>query len=248
MTKYFLFLVKCIPNNLETSSTVIFYIWQVFSDSGIGSKLAFDVTAYLKKLNGRWVSSVGDGDVDLGRDANGFGVGLDDSELSTGKAGVLNGASVVRMRFKNEGRVRPVDDDGSEDASGVSSSVSDVSDVSGDDGDCVDDVTVDDVSVGLNRLMNGLRDLFNGLVVLELAEIKSEMEMSSKSSKTRSSMMLDVVEDEAEMIELSVLRNRFKKFGRLRGVEAAASEDGGVVKGTSVLRIRFNSTWIGVTV
>ena len=109
-------------------------------------------------------------------------------------------------------------------------------------------VTVDDVSVGLNRLMNGLRDLFNGLVVLELAEIKSEMEMSSKSSKTRSSMMLDVVEDEAEMIELSVLRNRFKKFGRLRGVEAAASEDGGVVKGTSVLRIRFNSTWIGVTV
>jgi hypothetical protein len=49
-------------------------------------------------------------------------------------------------------------------------------------------------------------------------------------------MMVEVVD---ETTDVSVLRKRFKKFGRFR---VEPSDDGGVVNGSSVLRTRFSST------
>ena len=56
--------------------------------------------------------------------------------------------------------------------------------------------------------------------------------------------MTDDVVEEATA-DGSVLRNRFKKFGRFR---VEPSDAGGVVNGSSVLRNLFSSAWIGVTV
>ena len=210
---------------------------------------------YLKKLKGLCVGSVGAA-VDLGLGENGFSVGRFESEPSMGSGGVLNGVSVVRSRFKNDGRVRPVVE-GSEEDSGLSSlavsgsSPSAASAVEAKDeaeGSVAADVeegsVAEDVaegSVGRNRLMKGRRLRFKGFEVVLLPERRSEMEISSRLS--RSSMTDDVVEEATA--DGSVLRNRFKKFGRFR---VEPSDAGGVVNGSSVLRNLFSSAWIGVTV
>ena len=149
-----------------------------------------------------------------------------------GSGGVLNGASVVRSLFKKEGLVRPVVD-GSEEDSGFSSLT-----VSGSSPFAASAVEAEDVavgSVGRNRLMKGRRLRLKGFEVVLLPDRRSDMEISSRLS--RSSRTEDVVDD-ATPIDDSVLRNLFKKFGRFR---VEPSDAVGVVNGSSVLRIRFSS-------
>ena len=144
---------------------------------------------------------------------------------------MLNGVSVVLSRFKNDGLVRPVVE-GSEDAeSEVTSSGSES--VSG-PGSEVETETDD--SVDRNRLMKGRRLRVNGLIVVLLAESKSEIEMTSLTAVSASGDVVDDAKDD------SVLLNRFRNVGRFR---VDPSDDGGVVNGTSVLRSRFSSACRG---
>ncbi len=146
---------------------------------------------------------------------------------------MLNGVSVVLSRFKKDGLVRPVVE-GSEDAeSEVTSSGSESVSESG-PGSEVETETDD--SVDRNRLMKGRRLRVNGLIVVLLAESKSEIEMTSLSAVSASGDVVDDAKDD------SVLLNRFRNVGRFR---VDPSDDGGVVNGTSVLRSRFSSACSG---
>jgi hypothetical protein len=131
---------------------------------------------------------------------------------------------VVRSRFKNEGRVRPVvegSEDESAEGSGVASGLSSMAFSESASGEAEEE----EASVGLNLLMKGRRLRINGLVVLLLTSFSS---VSDSSSSTNEAAVVD-------LNVASVLLNRLRKVGRFR---VDPSSEGGVVRAAAISGFR----------
>ena len=205
-------------------------------------------------------------DVDLVFARNGLSVGLfcsaASTSLSTGKGGVLKGASVVLSLFRNEGLVLPVEEaSGDESSSGFSSGSSSGSGVEIEGASIVLNLLTNEgfnsescscsgeASVVLNLLMNGGLDLPE---VVELSEVDSGVESgfssyseSGTASRTGASVVLNLLNNGGlglpEVFELSEVESGIdSRLSSLSGPGTESRTD------ASVVLKRLNSGGLGL--